>query len=695
MANIKTHLNNIKGALYGKDVRGSIHDGIDAINKEVENTTGRQVDLENTFDQLVINAGNSNAEIVDARVKNDGTSYSKLGDRLNAVDSQLAHIEKEQISTSSLGFSLTDGVKNFELLTNAISLNKKIIVDNFFPLHINHAYDVYNDLYIEGVSKKAGFDIEISSECAFDVKSNLNAIFISNLKMNFKNGAIFLRNNCNVNYFSVCDNIICGDVRFYRNNANANTINTINIKGNEFIDIGNYVFYCVDLDFDILSIVKNKIRNLGSCFVYHTQSGQYSKEVYKKGVIICEYNYVKNDLEYWSTVEDGYICLLLTKGVYQTIYQNNHVEGLHSLTNSPVYDAYLSSEIVFYKNNINKNNMNLSPDNKQYNTFIKAKTGLDNSKRYVENNTFITTKEFTDSLNVSEDNNTISICLNLSSKHIEIKNNTFDVYRLKADVNSSREEFYFEGNNVICTYSTGVFLYGNNLKKAHFLNNFIEHKNGGMILIAMNEVTDAEIVINGNTFKNCDSNLLQCKSDTLIFNNNTLINATKNISNLMPYSNIKKYIANNNILESCDKVSNLFPRSCSDAYVKHTLKLEKFNDTGIFINKFNDGATKGNHLINLEMINNGIKYTGEIKFSVVEEIDGLYLVYNSNKVEQKVRLFNLETSINFSGKVDIDGNISSVINFSFWHSPSAKAINLNFNGTVASKTHINYEHIIC
>lgn len=89
MANIKNHLNNIKNALFGQEVRGSIHDGIDAINKEVESTTGRQVDLEKTFDQLVINAGNSNAEIVDARVKSDGTSYSKLGDRLNEVDSQL------------------------------------------------------------------------------------------------------------------------------------------------------------------------------------------------------------------------------------------------------------------------------------------------------------------------------------------------------------------------------------------------------------------------------------------------------------------------------------------------------------------------------------------------------------------------------------------------------------------------------
>lgn len=89
MANIKEHLDNIKNALFGKDVRGSIHDGIDAINREVENTTGRQVDLESTFDQLVINAGNSNAEIVDARVKEDGTSYAKLGDRLDSVDSQL------------------------------------------------------------------------------------------------------------------------------------------------------------------------------------------------------------------------------------------------------------------------------------------------------------------------------------------------------------------------------------------------------------------------------------------------------------------------------------------------------------------------------------------------------------------------------------------------------------------------------
>ena len=112
MANIKKHLDNIKGALYGKDVRSSIHDGIDAINKEVENTTGRQVDLESTFDQLTINAGNSNAEIVDARVKADGTSYTKLGDRLDSVDSQLEHIANTRFSKKkyvAIGDSITAG----------------------------------------------------------------------------------------------------------------------------------------------------------------------------------------------------------------------------------------------------------------------------------------------------------------------------------------------------------------------------------------------------------------------------------------------------------------------------------------------------------------------------------------------------------------------------------------------------------
>ena len=142
MANIKNELNNIKSALYGKDVRSSIHNGIDAINNEVESTTGRQVDLENTFDQLIINAGNSNAEIVDARVKNDGTSYSKLGDRLAAVDSQLEEtVSKHEIVVNVKDFGAKgDGISDDTIpIQNAINNTSNNII--YFPAGVYNISD--------------------------------------------------------------------------------------------------------------------------------------------------------------------------------------------------------------------------------------------------------------------------------------------------------------------------------------------------------------------------------------------------------------------------------------------------------------------------------------------------------------------------------------------------------------------------
>lgn len=160
MANIKNHLNNIKNALFGQEVRGSIHDGIDAINKEVESTTGRQVDLEKTFDQLVINAGNSNAEIVDARVKSDGTSYSKLGDRLNEVDSQLEHntsgIKDISINIKSFG-AKGDGITDdTQAIQDALNYCTEHRLKLYFPIgvySINETLTFKDYVNIEGAEK--------------------------------------------------------------------------------------------------------------------------------------------------------------------------------------------------------------------------------------------------------------------------------------------------------------------------------------------------------------------------------------------------------------------------------------------------------------------------------------------------------------------------------------------------------------
>lgn len=90
MANISGILEKIRKAIYGKEVRGSLADGLEAINNETENTTVRQKKLETTFNDLIINAGNSNAEIVDAR-----GGETKLKDRLDKFDEKLG--EKSNI----------------------------------------------------------------------------------------------------------------------------------------------------------------------------------------------------------------------------------------------------------------------------------------------------------------------------------------------------------------------------------------------------------------------------------------------------------------------------------------------------------------------------------------------------------------------------------------------------------------------
>lgn len=95
MAMISDKLNKILSAVFGKDVRQALYDGLNAVNKEAENTTAKQQHLEDTFNQLVINAGSSNAEIVDARVdKNNGNKFEKIGDRLDAHSVQLAEKTK-------------------------------------------------------------------------------------------------------------------------------------------------------------------------------------------------------------------------------------------------------------------------------------------------------------------------------------------------------------------------------------------------------------------------------------------------------------------------------------------------------------------------------------------------------------------------------------------------------------------------
>ena len=103
MANIQNELNNIKNAVFGKDVRDSIHNAI-----------------KTCYDDASIVNNNANMEVKMAR-----GVHSTLGDRLNKSDekqeeisSQLEHIEDNILSIKSFG-AKCDGVSDdSEILVN-------------------------------------------------------------------------------------------------------------------------------------------------------------------------------------------------------------------------------------------------------------------------------------------------------------------------------------------------------------------------------------------------------------------------------------------------------------------------------------------------------------------------------------------------------------------------------------------------
>lgn len=85
----------IRKAIFGGEVRDSIADGIEVVEQ-----------LREDYDRQVINAGNSNAEIVDAR-----GGKAKLKDRLDGFDASLAEIATIEIVADIDGTSYKAGDK--------------------------------------------------------------------------------------------------------------------------------------------------------------------------------------------------------------------------------------------------------------------------------------------------------------------------------------------------------------------------------------------------------------------------------------------------------------------------------------------------------------------------------------------------------------------------------------------------------
>lgn len=149
MASISTLINNIRAAIFGKDVRESIASGIEAINTEVESTTTKENNLESQFNSLVINAGSSNAEIVSGRTSTvTGQTFDTMGHRIDDHDTQLADIvtlkpitinmknpPKVQFEGSLLVGAKGDGVTDDTAAINKIIRYGYSLGDSYYPLY--------------------------------------------------------------------------------------------------------------------------------------------------------------------------------------------------------------------------------------------------------------------------------------------------------------------------------------------------------------------------------------------------------------------------------------------------------------------------------------------------------------------------------------------------------------------------------
>lgn len=159
---ISNHLNKIKNAIYGKEVRGAIHDAI------------KQV-----YDDASVNHDNANMEVKLAR----GT-HNTLNDRLDNVDeiqaqtnAQLSEVELykgEFVSTKQLG-AVADGVTDdSDVIQSIINSHPKVYVNDGIYL-LNKTLNFPNDL-----------EIEFGNNAIFKFKGGIDGVIINN-NVNIKN----------------------------------------------------------------------------------------------------------------------------------------------------------------------------------------------------------------------------------------------------------------------------------------------------------------------------------------------------------------------------------------------------------------------------------------------------------------------------------------------------------------------------
>lgn len=184
-----------------------INDSFDLVDAKLKETQDNNENLKATFEQLTINAGESNAEIVAARRdKFNNKTYNSVPDRLDAVSSLMAQTAKELNQTkvdqtvyeAGLG-NLASGTPLFATSVTEMSDTTKLycnMTDGYIYYYTGSMWKSTEKMYqSDGIEDGAVTNKKIAIEAIYPSRINFTGNFVSVYK--FEQGGIASTGNNN------------------------------------------------------------------------------------------------------------------------------------------------------------------------------------------------------------------------------------------------------------------------------------------------------------------------------------------------------------------------------------------------------------------------------------------------------------------------------------------------------------------
>lgn len=487
-----------------KDINDTT-DLIDATLKKVEDENKR-IDTDNkslnaTFNNLLINAGNSNAEIVDMRTDKNGTNYPTAGDRLDAINSSLddnaKYIDENAKLVTQYGFKndgLTENSQFQSILLDALD-NENVGVIKF-PKGV---YKFDNSLVFKNLK-----NVTIQGDGSILRKTNKS----------FLNQSLFR--------FENCENVV---------------IEGITIEGiSDYVtdgDDGIIAYGC-----KTVKINKCVFKNLGDAAVRVTGFNLNNDLINSYNFMFCN-NYVENCRQ-TSTSFTGAKSIVFTDNIF------------HNIWGSVKFGTRIPSEFLIIANNIlyndtlNVSTIGISVSN--YSNFTVKNNTIKNAGKGISiyfNSVDSTQKKIAENINLSD-----NIIDGFSTNAIEIQNlgennyNGINGLIVESNQMTQGNQLNAEDIDPNVPISNGLYIGALFVENLIVKNNIFKNlKSCGITLISGNYDTNSytkNINISNNSFSHMTKFCILIKQRSVLSIKNAIISdniAIDNINDFIKFTN--------------------------------------------------------------------------------------------------------------------------------------------------------------